>query len=87
MTEQDEDAEVICIVRSLSDPRGKSRVIVLDKASAGFMRQLEAEEQGQGGRPATRPETGRSPTTAARPRVPVQTSRRLPGPTEATMMR
>ncbi|HET6882648.1 MAG TPA: trypsin-like peptidase domain-containing protein, partial [Pirellulales bacterium] len=36
-------AEVICIVRSLSDPRAKSEIIVLDRASPEFVKQLASE--------------------------------------------
>jgi hypothetical protein len=35
-----EGAEVICIVRPLDDPRAKSEVIVIDRASPGLLRQL-----------------------------------------------
>ncbi|HVX11623.1 MAG TPA: thioredoxin domain-containing protein [Pirellulales bacterium] len=42
-----EGAEVICIVRSLSDPRAKSEIIVLDRASPGFVKQLASEQQVQ----------------------------------------
>ena len=40
-------AEVICIVRSLADPRAKSEIIVLDKASPAFLEQLAADQQRQ----------------------------------------
>ena len=40
-------AEVICIVRSLDDPRAKSEVIVLDKASPQFIERLTAERYAQ----------------------------------------
>ena len=55
-----EAAEVICIVRSLSDPRAKSDVIVLDRASPEFMRQLSADRRVQSSRHVT------SQTTPAR---------------------
>jgi thiol-disulfide isomerase/thioredoxin len=48
-----EAAEVICIVRSLSDPRAKSDVIVLDRASPEFMRQLSADRRVQSARHMT----------------------------------
>jgi len=48
-----EAAEVICIVRSLSDPRAKSDVIVLDRASPEFMRQLSADRRVQSSRHVT----------------------------------
>lgn len=40
-------AEVICIVRSLSDPRAKSEIIVLDRASPDFVKQLASEQSAQ----------------------------------------
>jgi hypothetical protein len=40
-------AEVICIVRPHADPRGKSQVIVLDRASNDLLRQLSADRQAQ----------------------------------------
>jgi len=36
-------AEVICIIRPLADPRAKSEIIVLDKASPAFLDQLADE--------------------------------------------
>jgi thiol-disulfide isomerase/thioredoxin len=38
-----EGAEVICIVRSRRDPRANSEVIILDKVSPDFLKQLAAE--------------------------------------------
>jgi thiol-disulfide isomerase/thioredoxin len=46
-------AEVICIVRSHSDPRAKSEIIVLDRASPKFMEQLAADRVRQGSRQPT----------------------------------
>jgi hypothetical protein len=46
-------AEVICIVRPLSDPRAKSEIIVLDRASPEFLQQLTAEERTQNARHLT----------------------------------
>ena len=46
-------AEVICIVRPLSDPRAKSEIIVLDRASPEFLQQLTAEQRVQHGRHLT----------------------------------
>lgn len=43
----DGDAEVICIVRSRNNPQAKSEIIVLDKASPEFLRQLAAERNPQ----------------------------------------
>ncbi|MCA9246582.1 MAG: trypsin-like peptidase domain-containing protein [Planctomycetales bacterium] len=34
------DAEVICVIRPLNDPNAKSEIIVLDRASPEFLRQL-----------------------------------------------
>ncbi len=46
-------AEVICIVRSLTDPQAKSEIIVLDRASPAFMQRLSAEQTAQGARHLT----------------------------------
>ncbi len=46
-------AEVICIVRSLSNPQAKSEVIVLDRASPAFLQQLAADRETQQGRHLT----------------------------------
>jgi hypothetical protein len=46
-------AEVICIVRSLNDPKAKSEIIVLDRASSGFLNQLAAERTTQDARHLT----------------------------------
>ena len=46
-------AEVICIVRSLTDPQAKSEIIVLDRASPAFMERLSAEQGNQGARHLT----------------------------------
>jgi S1-C subfamily serine protease len=43
LREKTRDAEVICIVRSLTDPHAKSEIIVLDKASPAFLKQLGSE--------------------------------------------
>lgn len=43
----DGDAEVICIVRSRNNPKAKSEIIVLDKASPEFLKQLAAERNPQ----------------------------------------
>lgn len=42
---QDEDTEVICIVRSKRDPRGPNRVIYLDRPSRTLLDQLAQESQ------------------------------------------
>ncbi|HEX3657296.1 MAG TPA: trypsin-like peptidase domain-containing protein [Pirellulales bacterium] len=46
-------AEVICIVRSLTDPRAKSEIIVLDRASPDFLESLAVDRQRQEGRRLT----------------------------------
>lgn len=46
-------AEVICIVRSLDDPRAKSEIIVLDRASPEFLKQLTADQRLQQARHLT----------------------------------
>lgn len=46
-------AEVICIVRPLSDPRAKSEIIVLDRASPAFLEQLTSEQGAQNARHLT----------------------------------
>jgi thiol-disulfide isomerase/thioredoxin len=46
-------AEVICIVRSLSNPQAKSEVIMLDRASPAFLQQLSSDRQAQDARHLT----------------------------------
>ena len=46
-------AEVICIVRPLSNPHAKSEVIVLDRASSAFLKQLAADRRAQEARHLT----------------------------------
>ncbi|HUY34091.1 MAG TPA: trypsin-like peptidase domain-containing protein [Pirellulales bacterium] len=48
-----DDAEVICIVRPLADPRARSEIIVLDRASREFLRQLSDERRVQNSRRVT----------------------------------
>ncbi|HEX3726215.1 MAG TPA: trypsin-like peptidase domain-containing protein [Pirellulales bacterium] len=48
-----DNAEVICIVRALGDPRAKSEVITLDRASSAFLRQLAADREAQESRRLT----------------------------------
>lgn len=48
-----DSAEVICIVRPLSNPRAKSEVIMLDRASQAFLQQLSADRQAQQSRHLT----------------------------------
>jgi thioredoxin len=47
------DAEVICIVRPHSDPRAKSEIIVLDRATPSFLDWLANEQRTQSGRQMT----------------------------------
>lgn len=60
-------AEVVCVVRSLDDPRAKSDVFVLDRVSPEFLRQLQQEHATQQGRVAT---SQRTPTATATATVP-----------------
>jgi thiol-disulfide isomerase/thioredoxin len=46
-------AEVVCIVRPLSDPRAKSKVVVIDRASPEFLQQLAADRRRQDSRHVT----------------------------------
>ncbi len=43
-----EGAEVICVIRSRSDPKAQSEIIVLDKVSPAFLQQLSADPRPQG---------------------------------------
>jgi thiol-disulfide isomerase/thioredoxin len=47
------DAEVICIVRPHADPRAKSEIIVLDRATPGFLDWLATEQRTQSSRQMT----------------------------------
>ena len=42
-------AEVVCVIRSRNNPGTKSEVIMLDRASPEFLKQLAAESQAQNG--------------------------------------
>jgi thiol-disulfide isomerase/thioredoxin len=57
-------AEVICIVRSLGDPKAKPEMFVLDRASQTFLEQLAAERQTQGPRQLTSINVRRAPGPA-----------------------
>ena len=46
-------AEVICIVRSLTEPQSKSEIVVIDRASNDFLRQLSSERRAQDARHLT----------------------------------
>lgn len=70
-----EGAEVICIVRSLSDPRAKSEIIVLDRASPEFVKQLASERHVQQQRHLT---AHKSPAPIAQRATPRQTRAALP---------
>lgn len=50
---QAEHAEVICVIRPLNDPRAKTRIIVLDRASPAFLEYLAGERQSQDARHLT----------------------------------
>lgn len=46
-------AEVVCVIRSLDDPRAKSEIIVLDRASNAFLQSLASEQSRQQARHLT----------------------------------
>jgi hypothetical protein len=62
-----EGAEVICIVRSLTDPRAKSEIIVLDRASPEFVKQLASERHNQQSRHLTSAKRAKQPGPLATP--------------------
>jgi thiol-disulfide isomerase/thioredoxin len=64
--ESADGAEVICIIRSLSNPDAKSEVIMLDRASTDFLRQLAADRKSQEARHLTSLKV-RSKSGSARP--------------------
>lgn len=51
-------AEVVCVVRNLTDPQAKSKVIVLDRVSPQFLAQIERESATQMARRETALRTG-----------------------------
>lgn len=53
MQQQGDNAEVICIVRSLDNPQAKTEVIMLDRASTAFLKQLAVDRDVQAGRHLT----------------------------------
>jgi thiol-disulfide isomerase/thioredoxin len=59
MRRRGDGAEVICIVRSLSNPQAKSEVIMLDRASSAFLKQLAADREKQEARHLTSLDVGR----------------------------
>jgi len=82
LKQRSDSAEVICIVRSLSDPQAKSEVIMLDRASSAFLRQLAVDREAQEGRQLT---SMTVPASTARPRQPsrerqADDQRPVPGP-------
>jgi hypothetical protein len=92
---QSDSAEVICIIRSHGDPTAQSEIIVLDKASPGFLQNLAGERRKQDSRmltSLTTPKTknsGRPSHTgdARRPTVPSQAAnpaRTTPAPARKT---
>jgi len=62
-----EGAEVICIVRSLTDPQSRSEIIVLDRASRDFLRQLSDERRVQNSRRLTSDRIRQVPPDRTRP--------------------
>ncbi|MBN2579735.1 MAG: trypsin-like peptidase domain-containing protein [Pirellulales bacterium] len=48
-----EGAEVVCVIRPRNNPQARSEVIMLDKASPEFLRQLTAEARSQRGKHLT----------------------------------
>jgi thiol-disulfide isomerase/thioredoxin len=76
----DEGAEVVCIIRSRTDPTAPSEVVVLERASSGFVRELMA---GVGARGNLSPRSAGAtpsglpapPPTSPTPRPPVQSTR------------
>ncbi len=59
LAQKGQNAEVICIVRPLNDPQAKSEVIILDRATPAFLRQLSAERSTQDARHLTSLEVAR----------------------------
>jgi len=57
-------AEVVCIVRPLADPRAKSKVVVIDRASPEFLRQLADDRRRQDSRTLTSFNTADAPVSA-----------------------
>jgi hypothetical protein len=53
LAERADGAEVICIIRPIANPQAKSEVIMLDRASSAFLKQLAADRQAQAGRHLT----------------------------------
>jgi S1-C subfamily serine protease len=66
------EAEVVCVVRPLKDPRARSRVIMLDRASRDFLIQLAREQGVQQSRHLTSLKVGanRGATLSKFPKLP-----------------
>jgi hypothetical protein len=62
------DAEVVCIVRPLTDPHAMSEIVVVDHASPELLRQLSLEGHAQQARRLTSLETKPAAATQKRPR-------------------
>jgi hypothetical protein len=69
-------AEVICIVRSLGDPRAKSEVIKLDRASSDFLKQLASDRQAQEARHLTSLQKRRGQGNAVSDNLPLRQGER-----------
>jgi thiol-disulfide isomerase/thioredoxin len=84
-----EGAEVICVIRSMSDPQAPSEILKLDHASPGFLRQLADAEEAIGpeqlhaldaaaqGRRLPRPGDGQTIDVRGKAGVPLYNSSRL----------
>ncbi len=57
----DEGAEVVCVIRSRTDPSARSEIIMLDRVSPAFLKELAAESRrGGAARPLTAGRSGES---------------------------
>ncbi|MBI3838593.1 MAG: trypsin-like peptidase domain-containing protein [Planctomycetia bacterium] len=85
MRQRGDSAEVICVVRSLSNPQAKSEVIMLDRASSAFLKQLAADREAQEARHLTslkvRPQILESPV----PGGPRERGRLDPAPLDSKL--
>jgi hypothetical protein len=70
----DSEAEVICIVRPLADPRAKSEIVVLDRASRNFMHLLSSEGRRQSDRHLTSLNVPQRPARPARRSAPLESA-------------
>ena len=59
------DAEVICVIRPLNDPEAKSEIIVLDRASPEFLRQLTQRKRISDSRQLTSHDSAPEPARSA----------------------